>query len=295
MACGAFLPLPAPQAVGRIPDLPPVLARVVEVLDRLAEMESVDNKSLEPFREQLEDLKRMHRNEMYSHAGLEAADALKGKTAAAVAGLSNQMYRTDSALSLLDSLNGASSPEAMQSLQEALTGMESLALQPGGIMSRQLQMLKASLPSRQIDPETALRLREQLERAAQQLRSMCGQCGISLMTSPDDRTVMESGQGEGNEPGRGGTGRGRGDAPLAFEMEERPRLDTVSRRVVHEDLSRAALGEAAGVETAAPSPEGAGNGLEHGGRGARPARGGDAVWSDCLTPQEQSALKEIFR
>ena len=76
MACGAFLPLPAPQAVGRIPDLPPVLARVVEVLDRLAEMESVDNKSLEPFREQLEDLKRMHRNEMYSHAGLEAADAL---------------------------------------------------------------------------------------------------------------------------------------------------------------------------------------------------------------------------
>ena len=161
----------------------------------------MDNKSLEPFREQLEDLKRMHRNEMYSHAGLEAADALKGKTAAAVAGLSNQMYRTDSALSLLDSLNGASS-------QEALTGMESLALQPGGIMSRQLQELKASLPSLQIDPETARRLREQLERAAQQLRSMCRQCGISLMASPDDRTVMESGQGEGNEPGRGGTGRG---------------------------------------------------------------------------------------
>ena len=160
MACGAFLPLPAPQAVGQLPDLPPVLARVGEALDRLAEMESVDNKSLEPFREQLEDLKRMHRNEMYSHAGLEAAEALKGKTAAAVAGLSNQMYRTDSALSLLDSLNGASSPEAMQSLQEALTGMESLALQPGGIMSRQLQELKASLPSLQIDPETTLPRRE---------------------------------------------------------------------------------------------------------------------------------------
>ena len=67
---------------------------------------------------------------------------------------------------------------------------------------------------------------------------------------------MEAGQGEGSEPGRGGTGRGRGDAPLAFEMEERPRLDTVSRRAVHEDLSRAALGEAAGVESAAPSRKG---------------------------------------
>ena len=78
----------------------------------------------------------------------------EGENAAAVAGLSNQMYRTDSALSLLNSLNGASSGgDAVPS--GALTGMESLALQPGGIMSRQLQELKASLPSRQIDPETA--------------------------------------------------------------------------------------------------------------------------------------------
>lgn len=297
MVCGALLPLPVQQVVQQLPDLPPVLAQVEEALDRMAEMESVDGKSLEPFREQLKDLKQMSRNEMYSHAGLEAADALKGKTAAAVAGLSNQMYQADSALSLLDSRNGASSPEAMQSLQEALKGMESLALQPGGIMSRQLQELKGSLPSRQIDPETARRLKEQLERAAQQLRSMCGQCGMSLMASPDENSVVKfgQGQGDGSEPGSGGVSHGRGDAPLAFGMEEREQLDTVSRRAVNEDLSRAALGEAAGVETAAPSPEGEREGLEHGGRGTRPARGGDAVWSDDLTPQEQSALKGIFK
>ncbi len=299
MVCGALLPLPVSQSEPQLPDMPPVLAQVGDVLDRLAEMESVDKKSLEPFREQLEDLKKMERNEMYSHAGLEAADALREKTAAAVAGLSNQMYRTDAALSLLDSLNGASGPEAVQSLQEALTGMESLSLQPGGIMSRQLQELKASLPSRQIDPETARRLKEQLERAAQQLRSMCGQCGMSLMAFPDENSLMESRQGgndeTGNGNGSGGVSRGRGDAPLAFEMEARKQLDTVSRRVVNEDLSRAALGEAAGVETAAPSPERAGEGLEFGGQGGRPARGGDAVWADYLTPQEQSALKGIFR
>lgn len=297
MACGALMPLPVQQVVYQLPDLPPVLSQVQEALDRMDEMESVDGKSLEPFREQLEDLKRMSRNEMYSHAGLEAADALKGKTAAAVAGLSNQMYRADSALSLLDSRNGASSPEVMQSLQEALKGMESLSLQPGGIMSRQLQELKAALPSRQIDPETARRLKDQLERAAQELRSMCGQCGMSFVASPDDNAVMKPGQGEGDGtgPGRGGVGRGRGDAPLAFGMEERKQLDTVSKRAVNEDLSRAALGDAAGVETAAPSPEEERSGLEDGGRGARPARGGDAVWSDQLTPQEQSALKGIFK
>lgn len=297
MVCGALLPLPVSQSVQQFPDLPPVLAQVGDVLDRLAEMESVDKKSLEPFREQLEDLKKMYRNEMYSHAGLEAADALKEKTAAAVAGLSNQMFQTEAALSLLDSLNGASGPEAVQSLQEALTGMEALSLQPGGIMSRQLQELKDSLPSRQIDPETARRLKEQLERAAQQLRNMCGQCGMSMIAVPDDSSLMKSGQGGGDGTGNGSgeTGRGRGDAPLAFEMEARKQLDTVSRRVVNKDLSRAALGEAAGVETAAPSPEEVGEGLEYGGQGGRPARGGDAVWADHLTPQEQSALKGIFR
>lgn len=105
----------------------------------------------------------------------EAADALKGKTAAAVAELSNQLYQTDSALSLLDSRNGASSQEGMQSLQEALKGMESLALQPGGIMSRQLQELKDSLPFREFDPETARRLKEQLDRPP----SSCAACAGS--------------------------------------------------------------------------------------------------------------------
>lgn len=297
MACGALLPLPVQQVAWVLPDLPSVLSQVEEALDRMEEMESVDEKSLAPFREQLEILKQMPRNEMYSHAGLEAADALKGKTAAAVAGLSNQLYRTDSALSLLDSRNGASSPEGMQSLQEALKGMESLSLRPGGIMSRQLQELKDSLPSREIDPETARRLKEQLEQAAQQLRSMCGQCGMSFVASPDDSSLMKPGQGGGNgrDAGQGGIARGRGDAPLAFDLEERKQLDTVSKRAVNEDLSRAALGDAAGVETAAPSPEEERDGLEHGGSGARPARGGEAVWSDDLTPQEQSALKGIFR
>lgn len=45
------------------------------------------------------------------------------RTATAVAGLSNQLYRTSSALFLLDGRNGASSPEGMQALQEALKGM----------------------------------------------------------------------------------------------------------------------------------------------------------------------------
>lgn len=63
----------------------------------------------------------------------------------------------------------------------------------------------------------------------------------------------------------------------------------------NEDLEHAALGSVAGVEVSAPSPEEGGSGMESGGRAAQPARGGDAVWSENLTPREQSALKGIFK
>ena len=300
MWCGVQLPLPRQEVFLPLPDLPPALSQVEDALNQMEKMGSVDEKSLEPFREQLEALKQMSRNEMYSHAGLEAADALKGKTAAAVAGLSSQLYQADSALSLLDSRNGASSPEGVQALQEALRGMAPLDLKPGGIMGRQLQELGGDLLSREIDPEMARELRKQLEQAAQQLRSMCGQCGMSFVVSPDDGKRMKLGKGEckdgdGDCFGNGGIGRGRGDAPLAFRQEEREKLDTVSRQAVNKDLSRAALGDASGVEMAAPSPEKESGGLESGGSGARPALGGEAVWSDDLTPQEQSALKGIFK
>ena len=114
------------------------------------------------------------------------------------------------------------------------------------------------------------------------------------MASPDDDPVCRN-AGEGVLPGQMGISRGRGDAPLAFRTEEREKLGTRRHRVNNEDLEHAALGSVAGVEVSSPSPEEGSSGMESGGRAAQPARGGDAVWSENLTPREQSALKGIFK
>ena len=75
--CGAFLPLPRVEIRPVLPDVPPALVQAEAALNEVEKMEEVERTSVEPFREQLEALKQMSREEMYSHAGLEALDALR--------------------------------------------------------------------------------------------------------------------------------------------------------------------------------------------------------------------------
>lgn len=294
--CGALLPLP--QLAGSVvfPDVPPALAQVEAALDAVEKMEEVDDASVEPFREQLENLKRMPREEMYSHAGLEALDALKNKTGTAMAELANRLQQANAALAQSAPGDGKGREDvqsAMQALREAMQGLEGSGLNLDGAMAEQLNGWASA--SRQLDPETLRRLQERLRHASTQLQEMCETCGMASVASPGDGDLACQGGEEGTVPSDGGVSRGRGDAPLAFHPEGRERLDTVKQQVNHEDLEHAALGAVAGVEVAAPSPEEDGHRLEQGGRAAQPARGGDAVWSENLTPQEQSALKGIFK
>ncbi len=301
--CGGWLPLPEKAVVRVIPDLPPSLVQVEKALDMMEESGQVEEKSLEPFREQLEDLKKKSHNEMFSHAGLETADALKGKAAAAVAGLSNEMFKADAALSMFENVNGASDMEGTQALKDALQGMQTQELQPGGMVGRQLQELAQNADFSNLSPEEIQQLRQQLAQAAQQLRDMAGQCGMGQIMIPGNgNNQAENGQGmgqgngeEGEGPGQGGISKGKGDAPMAFRPEAYEKLETLPNRVENNDMRRAALGDITGVEASAPSAEHEASRPEHGGNGAHPSKGGDALWTEELTPREQEALKGIFK
>ncbi len=297
--CGGLLPLPEKAVAKVIPDLPPSLVQVEKALDMMEESGQIEEKSLEPFRDQLQDLKKKSYNEMFSHAGLETADALKGKAAAAVAGLSNEMFKADAALSMFENVNGASDMEGTQALKDALKGMQNQEIQPGGMVGRQLQELAQNADLSNLTPEQIQQLRQQLAQAAQQLRDMAAQCGMGQIMMPKDGDQPGQGDGEegeeGEGPGQGGISRGKGDAPLAFRPEAYEKLEALPNRVENNDLRRAALGDVTGVEASAPSPEHETSGPEHGGSGAHPSKGGDAVWSEELTPREQEALKGIFK
>lgn len=300
IVAGAVLPLPSAEAKAAWRELPPPLAEVARAIEGMEDLQTVEEKGLETFREQLDSLERETAADMYSHAGLEAADALKERMAAALMGLESQLQRAGSSLDLLARGEGASAAE-LASLHDALAEMDSLALKPGGDLGRELQQLRSEGSLCELDPAAARQLRERLAQAASQLRQLGGQCGWCSVVVPDD----EPGSGmclggaeegaEGKGPGRG-LGRGPGEAPLAFRAGERERLDARNYRLEGADWSRAALGDSLGVEAGAPpAPDPAAGGLEAGGSAARHSQGGDAVWHDQLTPAEQAALKGIFR
>lgn len=302
IACGALLPLPVAETLAGRMEAPPSLTRVEKSLDELERMAQVDGSSVEPLREQLEALKRMSGEELYSHAGLEAADALKNKTASAMAALASQLQQAGAALEMADGADGKTGEDGgdpMQAFREAMKGLEQSGLKPGGELARQLQQMTGAA-ARELDPETLRRLQQQLGQNARQLLEMCEQCGMAAGGLTDENgqsgMALADGDAAAENAASGGVSRGRGDAPLTFHQDERELLETETERVENRDLSRAALGSAAGVELTAPTPdnEGAG-GVERGGRASAPARGGEAVWGENLTPREQNALKGIFK
>lgn len=304
-AAGAWLPLPREEAVAVLPELPPALEGVLRAVEEMEKMADVRAEDVAALREQLELLQRNEAADMYSHAGLEAADALKQKTASALLGLESQLERAGSALAPMARGRGATAA-SLASLREALAETESLDLRPGGNLGRQLQELFSDDAARELDATSARQLRERLAQSAQQLRDLEGRCGWCSVVSPDgeagmplcaggSKGALSGGEEEGQLPGNGGLGRGRGDAPLAFRSEERERLATDPHRLENVDLSRAAFADALGVEGGAPPPADEAGGVESGGKAALPARGGDAVFQDAPTPAEQVALKYIFR
>lgn len=298
---GAWLPLPTREEVAApMPELPPSLAVVERAVEAMEAMADVREQDLEELREQLESLQRKTAAEMYSHAGLEAADALQEKTASALMSLESQLERAGSSLAPLARGQGAAAA-SLATLREALTAMDSLELRPGGDLGRQLQQLCSDAAVRELDAASARRLRERLAQSSRQLRELGGRCGWCSVVSPDGAPGMCCGGAGGEEqgvpgdgPSSGGASRGRGDAPLAFRGEERERLGTTGHRLENFDPGRAALSDVIGVEQGAPPPANGAAGIERGGSAAQPARGGDAVWHDALTPAERSALKVIF-
>ncbi len=300
--CGGWLPLPERAAAPVYkPEPPPALTQVEHALDAMEESGRVDEKSLEPFRNQLKELKNKAHNEMYSHAGLETADALKAKASAAVSGLSEQFFKTDAALSMLENVNGASDMGAgAQALKDALQGMDGLDLKPGGMIGRQLKELASAVENRQLSPEQIKELREQLAGAAQELRQTAERCGMGHITMPNDGNGDVT-NGEGNNganmamtPAGGGDGDSNSDSPISFTAKAGEQLPTHAHRLENKDLSDAGIGDAVGVEAAAPSAEHVAEHPERGGSGAFPSKGGDAVWAEELTPAEQDALRNIF-
>ena len=94
----------------------------------------------------------------------------------------------------------------------------------------------------------------------------------------------------------GGVSRGPGTAPLALKANETQLGTSNTEAVKNDDLSNAALGDLIGLGTNKHKvDEAAWSGPQTGGAMSSNGRGGEAVWQQGATPDEQEALRRFFK
>lgn len=299
LLAGWIMPLPdGREALPKYSEKSPALAQVEEWMEKLDEMEEIAPESTEELKKDLEELQKMNGEEMYSHAGLEAADAMASRASAAMNEMASSLSSVEAAIQ--QSMQGGDSASALQNLKEALKGMEQGTLRPSGDLAARMEsMANAGMGS--LTPDQLRKLANQLRNAANQMNDMCNNpgSGMSPVANPGDFPSLGDGQCDGKDGdgwGRGGISRGRGDAPLAFGDSNQQLKDGSQQGVSNTDMSHAALGSMTGTESSAPTmdenPEAVGR---NGGRAATPAKGGDSIWKDDLDPSEREAMRSFFK
>lgn len=295
VVAGMWLPVPARDVVPAVAqEKPPALVEAEAWLEALRKLDVVEPESVEQLAARAEELARLSPKDQYSHAGLEAADALRNQTAGAMQNLAQAMDNASSALRSMEAAEGALTPEQMKSaaarLDAALRGMREGTLAARADLAKACEACLAD--PRSLSPGRAAQLQKALAAASGQMRGVRGATGAgAVIAQPGELAgVLAPGAGQG------GVDRGPGEAPLTFSPDPSDtgpgKLETVS----NEDLTRAALGDLLetqkGEHDLDPTKM---QGVTSAGALRSGGAGGEAVWVDRLTPAERAALSQFFK
>jgi len=302
LALGAWAPLAGSRPDERPPvEKPPALAQTEAMLQELSRLEVADPASLEQLEAQTRELAARPTEEQYTHSALEAADTLRDQAMAAIQTLARGYDGAAAALGAREEAAAGTGPEGSAGggrLAAALDGLRSgrLAGHPELLKSLAAAQTGRSGMSR----EQLQQLQSRLNQAGAQARGVAGAAGAGArMAQPGEGTGEGEGGAdkEGKGPGRGGVNRGRGDAPLTMTLDPSARQEGRIEGVAGDDFSRASLGDLTGTERGGAhevDPNRA-HGSGAAGTVAGPARGGDAVWVDRLSPGDRAVLREFFK
>ncbi len=306
LALGSLLPVVKDDELAATPYMavPPELARVEEMINQLEENQDIDNESLESLKDQFDGFMKKDVQDLYSHASLEASDALKAHTETVMMDFAKSLDQVKSALREMQAEANAGRDAGAQDLTAALKAMENNTLKPDGELAQALANIDPATV-KQMTPEQMKQIMDKLKEASNCMNGMCDN-GAGIM-NPDDPEFGpmagngngaggKEGEGEdGDGPGKGGVGRGRGDAPMAFNLNESEKLPGEREKVDADDMEHAALGDMVGTQIGGHEvdPE-LRHQVEQSGAAAGSSAGGEAVWSDHVTPREREALRKIF-
>lgn len=281
-----YLPVSRPPAAAIEPSAePPAWTSVQEKLNSLRQEALAQPEVINSLQAALDALRKQPSSQWFQQTSLEAGDHLRQRLDQGLAELQKNLERALGALEAARQLENTEMENLSEPLeamfQEAVRQLESGALPLSSEELATLQKLDLS-QIRQLSPAQWQELTNRIQASA----------GEGQNPGAARAAVLAALKGQGgNDPSRG-----RNDAPLSMKDNESRLGTTRTESLPEADLSRSALGDIKGLESGAHEvDESAWQGPQEGGTLAAPGSGGDAVWEQTATPDEQAALKRFFR
>lgn len=292
LALAAWLPVPELGRFARPTEKPPSLAQAEAMLTALAETKVAESTAIEQMTERARELASRPAEEQYSHSALEAADALRDQMNASVSALSRHLEAASNALQSGE--QDPSSKAAADQLSAALSGLREGSMPANANLLKQLGDA-SSLKG--LSPEQLKALAQQFADAANKTKGVLGAAGSGANVARPDPNGRGGKDGKG--PGRGGPGGkggGESSAPLALAKDASDAGDGKAEALSSTSLANLSLGDKLGTTTGAHhvDPNQAAGPVSAGAIAA-PAKGGEAVWVNRLTPAERAALKDFYK
>lgn len=299
----------------------PTDVRLVEQwVEQLREKDLVDERSAAEIDRRIDELLERPRENWFEHASLEAAGAMKERTAAEIRELAANLAKAEQAAAALDTLSAGLPADIREALARefaaAMRGLEAGALEPGSRLAELFREFDAADISA-LSPEQWREMAARLAENRRLLREALAKCnGLDLGDlegwCEECEACEPCGECEGCEegkacrkqcsrcgrcarPGRGGVNRGRGDADLSFGPQKNLGTKAVEKLTGRLDPERAAPDEVLAVIDGGHEVDTtAYDGPRDGGTVKSAGDGGAAARVDTLLPREQAAVRRFF-
>jgi hypothetical protein len=299
LAAGLWFPVSTSQAAAVTPpEQPQSWTRLAAELEQLASEQWVDPSYLEEVRKRLEELQSQEVEDWFSHASLEATDALLQAHRAETGRLEQEIEKAARVLEHFGknppgALQQAARERLMEEFAQALQGFDAGAMKLNPELLEQLRQLDLKNLGG-LTPEQLEALREGLREAADQLGECRGGPGEGEAWAEGEGQCEGGEEGQGDGPGRGGVQRGPGHVPgLLGEAGET--VETGEAAALEAlDLSQTAPGDLLEMQDGEHDVDRSASRLSAGGATDATGRGGDRVWREQLDPAEQRVLKRFF-
>lgn len=286
---GWGIPLPRSLAGPRVQSEPSNWTAVQQKLDELRKEKLVQSEPLEEMQRQLDALRREPSGNWYNHESLEAGDHLQAQTDQALQEIQKNLQTALGVMEVSRQIEGSQLAAMEQPLdaamQQALKGLESGTLPLNPDLLKQLKNL---------DPSKMRKLSaEECKKLSQCLREGISTCSGKYCENGKSGMMLLLAL-TGNATGI--PARGPGAAPMSFNEGETNLGTKDTEAVSNSDLSHAAIGDMMGLQAGRHEVDkNAYSGPQAGGTMANSGSGGEAVWEQTATPEEQEALRKFFQ